>query len=302
MRRDLRPRDLRLMPFRGAEALARGILTRGQLRGPGWRRILPDIYVPANVTMDHRLWCVAATLYARGRGGVSGAGALRLLGLRTLERSPLGLPIEVTVPSGVRLRSLPQVVARQSILGPDDLTWLHETRCTSALRTAFDLGRGLPFMDAVIAVDAMAAARLIKIEELAVYATNRPGWRGLKQLWQVLAIAEPRTESPMETRTRIVLVNGGLPRPVAQFEVRDDQGRFVARLDLAYPQWKIGIEYDGDQHRDAMTFRADVARLNRLRLAGWTILRFTATDVFRKPEQMVAQVRAIIAEATRCRS
>jgi hypothetical protein len=142
----------------------------------------------------------------------------------------------------------------------------------------------------------MLATRLVKLDELATYAMDREGWRGMVQMQRVLEAAEPRTESPMETRTRLVLVGGGLPRPVAQFEVLHE-GRVIARLDFAYPDWKIGIEYDGDLHRDQVTFRSDVERLNRLRVAGWTILRFTATDVFRKPDQMVAQVRVIIAQA-----
>jgi very-short-patch-repair endonuclease len=56
----------------------------------------------------------------------------------------------------------------------------------------------------------------------------------------------------------------------------------------------VAIEYDGDHHRGRDRFRRDVARLNRLRLLGWTVLRFTADDVLRRPEHVVAQVRAIL--------
>lgn len=53
------------------------------------------------------------------------------------------------------------------------------------------------------------------------------------------------------------------------------------------------LEYDGDHHRDRDTFQADAVRLNRLRLAGWTILRFTADDA-RNPDRMVTQVRTAL--------
>jgi very-short-patch-repair endonuclease len=98
----------------------------------------------------------------------------------------------------------------------------------------------------------------------------------------------------METRLRLTVVEGGLPRPVAQHRVYDERGRFVGRLDLAYPEWKIGIEYDGDHHRDPAAFRRDLVRLNALRVAGWTILRFTSSDVYRNPERIVAQIRAVL--------
>jgi hypothetical protein len=110
----------------------------------------------------------------------------------------------------------------------------------------------------------------------------------------VLALAEPAAEAPMETRLHLVLVLAGLPRPVAQHAVHDGAGRFIARLDLAYPANRVGPEYDGDQHRERPVFRRDVARLNALRLCVWTVLRFTADDVLRHPQRLVAQVRTVM--------
>jgi very-short-patch-repair endonuclease len=94
----------------------------------------------------------------------------------------------------------------------------------------------------------------------------------------------------METRLRLVLVLGGPPAPVVQFEVPGAR----ARLDLAYARARLGIEYDGDHHRDQRQFRSDTARDNRLRLLGWTVVRFTADDVLRHPERVVAQVRVAL--------
>ena len=139
----------------------------------------------------------------------------------------------------------------------------------------------------------MLAKRLLTVAAFSDYCGARPGWPGGAAVPAVLARVEPLTESPMETRLRVIIIDGGLPRPVAQY--RAQQGRrFLGRLDLAYPQWKIGIEYDGDHHRDPEAFRADMIRLNALRVAGWTILRFSATDVFRNPGRIVKQIRAVI--------
>jgi len=88
---------------------------------------------------------------------------------------------------------------------------------------------------------------------------------------RVLMLCDPRAESPMETRLRMILIAGRLPWPVTQYPVYDENG-FVARLDLAYPQYKIGVEYDGDHHRTRDAFQRDLRRINALHACGWTIL------------------------------
>jgi very-short-patch-repair endonuclease len=98
----------------------------------------------------------------------------------------------------------------------------------------------------------------------------------------------------METRLRLILVAGGLPRPVTQYEVRDRNGLFVARLDLAYPKYRLGIEYEGDHHRGRGVFQQDLRRLNALRACGWTVLRFAALDIYRNPDRVLATVRAAL--------
>ena len=100
----------------------------------------------------------------------------------------------------------------------------------------------------------------------------------------------------METRLRLLLHDAGAPTPIPQYEVRDDDGRFIGRVDLAYPQWRIALEYEGDHHRERARFRGDIARVNALRLAGWLVLRFTADDVLRHPAVVVDQVAAAIRE------
>ena len=100
----------------------------------------------------------------------------------------------------------------------------------------------------------------------------------------------------METRLRLLLHDGGAPAPVPQYEVRDAGGRFLARVDLAYPQWRIALEYEGDHHRERAQFRRDIARVNALRQAGWLVLRFTADDVLRHPDRVVRHVLAAIRE------
>ncbi len=81
---------------------------------------------------------------------------------------------------------------------------------------------------------------------------------------------------------------------MAQYEVRDGGGFFVARLDLAYPERRLGVEYEGDHHRGRGVFAHDLRRINALKLLGWRVPRFGAADVFGQPDRIVAQVRAAL--------
>ena len=96
----------------------------------------------------------------------------------------------------------------------------------------------------------------------------------------------------METRLRLKLVLAGLPRPVAQVEIYDSQGNFIARPDFVYPDHKLAIEYNGSNHRD--NWAADIRRQNLLLAEGWELLRFTAADLQEGADTVVFQVGAAL--------
>ncbi|WP_144016728.1 hypothetical protein [Beutenbergia cavernae] len=95
----------------------------------------------------------------------------------------------------------------------------------------------------------------------------------------------------METRTRLVLVRGGLPCPAVNEEQLLDSGEFLAMPDMAYPDLKVAIEYAGDVHRDPGVWRRDVEREARLRDHEWEVVTVIADHVLRRPELLVARVR-----------
>jgi very-short-patch-repair endonuclease len=285
------PRELTRVPFRGAAAVAEGLLTRRQLQGDTWRRVFPDIYMWSELPLDHYSRCVGAGLFLRGRGVVSGRDAATLWGADVLVR---GAPIEVTVPREVRFRAPEGLAMVRSSLPSGDVTELVDVPLTSAERTAFDLARRLPWVEGVVALDAMLAARLITKNGLAAYALARRRWPRVEKLLLVLVLSDAGAASPQESRLRILLMRGGLPRPVTQHVVRTAAGTFVARLDLAYPADKIGIEYEGSHHRERGQFQRDMRRLNALNACGWTVLRFGPADIRDNPGAVVSAVRAAL--------
>lgn len=128
-------------------------------------------------------------------------------------------------------------------------------------------------------------------------AARRAEWGrfpGSKAVRTALGRAREGVESPKETETRLMVVNSGLPEPVVQHEVRDGT-RLVARIDLAYPQWLIAIEYEGDGHRtDKAQWRRDIARQRELEERGWVVIRLTQQDLD-DPETFLARIRSAIA-------
>lgn len=85
----------------------------------------------------------------------------------------------------------------------------------------------------------------------------------------------------METLLRLLLEAYGLAGHFSlQGEIRDDAG-FVGRFDLVCVERRLILEYDGEQHRtDRAQYRRDIRRLDRVREAGWTVIRVHSDDLF----------------------
>lgn len=231
------------VPFRASTAIAEGRLTHSMLHGPAWRNLLPDVYVHAEAPLDHRLWCDAVALRLPEGAAIAGLSAACLWGVDLL---PPDAPVEVAMPPDRRIRPHPRITVIRSPLPVDDVVGFGGVSVTTPVRTAFDLGRRPPRVDAVVAVDALPHSRLVRLAVLEAYAREHTRWPGGPLLREVCALAEPLTESRMETRLRLVIVDGGLPRPVAQHDIVGARGRVMARSDLAYPDAKVAIEYEGD--------------------------------------------------------
>jgi len=257
-------------PFRGDEALAAGTVTRNELYGPRFRRLFPGVFVPAGLAVDFAVRTRAAYLLVKDRGGVlAGYSAALLLGA---DCAPRNAPAEVLVPSDAR--GHPGLRVRRDRLAESERTVVAGCRVTTAARTAWDLARRLPLVEAVVATDALARLGPFAPADLLARRLAEPGARGSQRLPEVVGLCDHRAESPMETRLRLALVRGGLPRPEVQFPVRDAHGFTLARVDLAYPPARLAIEYDGAWHLDRRRWSLDRERDITLAAEGWQTLRF----------------------------
>ena len=89
-----------------------------------------------------------------------------------------------------------------------------------------------------------------------------------------------------------MLVRQGLPAPQHQFVVRNVSGAFVARVDLAYPEWMVVIEYDSVEHHIGTTAHIrDSVRRDAIGDLGYTVITATSADLKDRGERVARSVR-----------
>jgi hypothetical protein len=287
------PDSLAKGPFRGSAAIDAGVITESMLRGRSWRRIFSDVYLHRDLAPTHQTWCEAVGLILPRGAAIGGLSAACLWGVDLLRE---GAPVSVMAPrDGWMLRD-DRIAVHHTVFGEGDLTSIDGLPVSTPERTAFDLGRRSSRVSGVIALDAMLHRGAVDLEKLEELARRRHWWPRIPQLKAVIRLADGRAESPMETRLRLLLIDGGVLGGRPQYEVLDARGRLIGRVDLGWPLERLAVEYEGDHHRERDQFRKDIGRVNALRSVGWTVLRLAADDIIRRPRETVTLVAAALAE------
>jgi hypothetical protein len=277
--------------FRTRDVLRDGLLTRDALRSAAWRRLFRGVYADAELPESFGLRIRGARLLAPAVAVLSGRTAAYVHGATALV--DLRAPVELSVPAGVPFGPVQGIRVRHVQLPDTDVTRVLGFRVTTGLRTAVDLARAEVVTDAVAALDMLLAKGIVGRTELSEAVAGLTGGRGAARARQAVALADPRAESPPESRLRVSLALVGLIA-VPQFVVRDGNGAFVARVDLAFPGHRVAIEYDGAWHAEPGQFAKDRRRLNELVAAGWTVLHVTAVDM-RDPDALIGRIRKLLA-------
>lgn len=173
-----------------------------------------------------------------------------------------------------------------------DIVEIRGMLVTTPLRTALDLGRLLPRGQAIGALDALMRVGGFSTYDMTQQLGRFRGARGVIQLRQLVPLADGRAESPAESLTRLRLLDAGLPLPQVQWEVVNVVGIVLYRLDLAYPDLMLAIEYDGREFHTSDEDRArDAERRADLRRLGWTFVIVTSQDVYGAHPQVARLVR-----------
>ncbi|MDN5853887.1 MAG: hypothetical protein L0K86_13785 [Actinomycetia bacterium] len=187
----------------------------------------------------------------------------------------------LVVPHALGRSRQTHVRCRQAIVPDHDVMVIDGLLVTVPIRTVSDLLRKLWPPYALATADAFAHAGLIDPDELWHYVARLKGYRWIRKARRLAELVEPDTESPGESWTRLRLIDAGFPRPQPQFIITDRHGREIYRLDLAYPEQRIAIEYDGVEfHTDKPDTDHDEKRRQELRDRwGWKTVVADRTSV-----------------------
>ncbi|MGR7023871.1 DUF559 domain-containing protein [Geodermatophilus sp. URMC 62] len=291
MPRPRRPDVLRGRVFRARDVVAAGLLSPSALRSSAWRRLYRGVYADAELPDGPDLRISGACLVIPSAAAFSGRTAAHLHG--ATELMDARSPVEVAVPTGVRFGPVTGLRVRRTLLPASDVVQVRRRPCTTGTRTALDIARTESLTEAVAALDVLLARGVVDRSGLREALICLPSRRGAQRARRAVELADPRAESLPESRVRVLLALAGLTA-VPQFTVRDRAGGFVARVDLAFPQVRVAVEYDGAWHGQPGQLTRDRRRLNRLTAAGWRVVFVTAADL-RDPDAVVARVAEALA-------
>jgi very-short-patch-repair endonuclease len=279
-----------VIPFLGSEARRTGAVNRYQLANH-YDAVFRDVYVPRGHELTAVDKAVAAWLWSKRTATVAGISAAALHGSLWIDAH---LPAELNQRSQHRTRG---IVLYADKLWEDEICSLNGILATTPARTAFDLGRRGLLTPAVIRLDALMRATRIKPVDIEALADRHRGARGLAQLRKALRVCDPGAESPQETRTRLTLLDAGLPPPRTQIEIFDGQ-LLVARVDMGWEEWRVAVEFDGAHHwTDPRQRSRDIERIAELEALGWRIVRVSGEMLRRRPRLLVERVRTALRTA-----
>lgn len=184
---------------------------------------------------------------------------------------------------------------RTDRLAAEDIVEIAGMPVTSAVRTAYDLGRRRPDWLALGHLDDLARSAELDLAALWAYTRDHPRARGICQLRELVPLVDPLAESPGESWTRLIMHRHGLPRPDSQIEVFDENGVLIARFDLGYRRYKIGIDYDGVEYHSSEEQKLhDHRRDGGVMRRGWIPLRTVAAALSADENGEMAKIRGAL--------
>lgn len=196
-------------------------------------------------------------------------------------------PVHILDP-GVRMRPTVGLMVHQRVGAP--LRRVAGRLVTAPAWTAVEIARTLNRPRALATLDAALHVGACVPADLVRAADEQKGRRGIVKVRELVAYVDGRSESPMESETRLVFIDGGLPRPEVQFEIVDRCGQ-LWRVDFAWPAVKVVAEYDSmEWHANAVALRHDRMKTARLQECGWTVIPIVVDDVRHHPLDLVARI------------
>jgi predicted transcriptional regulator of viral defense system len=226
--------------------------------------------------------------------------AARLLGLDLLGRVPREIAI-TRVPGSSR-KNWPGVRVHSAALPAGHVGTRAGVPVTVAARTVADLARATSFRAGVVVADSALRKNRTTRQELQAVVASCRRWPGAERATAVAAFADPLSESPLESISRVAFRDCGLPQPQLQAWLGGD-GRVIGRVDFYWEQFRTIAEADGmmkydNPHEASYQLRRDAD----LREAGFELVHFGWDEIYLKPMQVAASIREAFRRASRPRA
>ncbi|MEO6088327.1 MAG: DUF559 domain-containing protein [Umezawaea sp.] len=180
-------------------------------------------------------------------------------------------------------RARPGEVVHAGNYDPSDVVRIDGLNCLSLEAALVELlcrarsSTALACADQALAVVADDRRTEVKTD-LAVRLARRPDPRGRRRGGFLLDLATGLPESPAESWLLLMVVEHGFPVPEPQFKIRNLLGKEVYRLDFAWPDLRVALEYDGYEAHEGR-HEQDSARDADLKRRGWRVIRADASDL-----------------------
>ena len=245
------------------------------------------------MAVDHNLMIAGAVLLLPPDAAIAGRSAAILWGaaeITAVDRVEVVSPTQFGPVQGLSIRI--------GTINRSEIDVHRGVRVTSSVHTAWDLARFRPMMEAVQWIDSLARVRRVGRSELIAHGKQHMGARAVRRAAATLRFCDPRAESPPESVLRINLHLDGV-QVIPQFWVMVGN-QFVARVDLAVPEIKLAIEYDGQWHADHHQLGRDRARVWLLNQAGWYVFQVTKEDM-RNIGNLLQEIRSVVDRLKRSR-
>lgn len=275
-------------PFTRAAALEAEISVK-TLRGPRFRQVLHGLYVAASVEPTPELRVRAALVPFHPTAWASHASAARVHGVpiptialehvsvtkRAHRRSRRGIACHLRKDGGA-------VVVRNGL------------RVSDYGQMFVELAEILGLVDLVVVGDHLVRKRKITLQKLLAFckSSTLPGAAAARH---AASYVRERVDSPMETRLRMLIVLAGLPEPMVNITIENDDGIPIRRYDLSYPRQNIAIEYDGRQHVEVIEqWESDLARREAMDDEEWRIIVVISNGIYKVPEQTLSRIHRLM--------
>ncbi len=223
--------------------------------------------------------------------------------LHGLPVPPAG-PTWVTVAAGYGATTHMDHALRQEVasLPPEHLQRIDGWPVTSLARTVADCLRHLPAEASVAVADAAYQRRGLTLDPLRRVVDWQAAWPLAGRARTALDIVDGRRESVLESRSAVVMHRFRVPAPLCQVDVSDASGRFIGRVDFAWPEAGVVGEADGRAKYGLdplQAFEAEKDRQAALEALGLVVVRWGWRHLAGDPPVMVTRLRTALARGAR---